>query len=63
MVLGTQLKQLLDKIVTAIGNLAVSGTIGGMSGPISSHPSYKGFEAIKNELDDILSNKHFIEKN
>ena len=62
-VLGTQLMELLDKMVTAIGNLAVSGTIGGMSGPISSHPSYKGFEAIKNELKDILSTKHYIEKN
>ena len=63
LVLGEQLKELLEKMIDAIGNLAVSGTIGGMSGPTKSHPSYKGLEAIKREFKDILSTKHFIENN
>ena len=61
LVLGTQLKELLEKIIIAIGDLAVAGTIGGMSTPVSAHPAYNTtLKPIINEFEQILSDKHFI---
>ncbi len=62
MVLGTQLKELLEKLIDGIGQLNVSGTIAGFSGPISTSPAYNAtVKPLLNELKDILSDKHFIE--
>ena len=63
LVLGKELSDLLEKIIDAIGNLSVGGTIGGMSAPVKGSPAYAGLEKIKNEFKEILSTKHFIEEN
>tara|TARA_B100000073_G_C23736371_1_gene572311 strand:- start:212 stop:1465 length:1254 start_codon:yes stop_codon:yes gene_type:complete len=66
MVLGTQLKETLEKMIDAIGQLFVAGTIGGTSVPVKGggSPGWVQLETqIKTELSQILSDKHFIEKN
>jgi hypothetical protein len=66
LVLGTQLKEALGKIIDAIGLLFVGGTVGGVSLPVnqSNAPGWvKLDKVIRREIDDILSKHHFIESN
>jgi hypothetical protein len=66
MVLGTQLKEVLEKMIDAIGQLFVAGTIGGTSVPVKGggSPGWIQLDTqLRTELSEILSDKHFIEKN
>ena len=66
LVLGTQLVEVIDKLINAIGLLFVGGTVGGISVPInaSNSPGWLDMDKkIRNELSQILSKHHYIEKN
>ena len=64
MVLGTQLVELLEKLIDGIGQLNVAGTIAGFSAPITSSPAYNAtVKPLIRELNQILSKKHYIEPN
>lgn len=66
LVLGTQLKDALDKIIDAIGLLFVGGTVGGVSLPVnqSNAPGWIQLDqTIRREIEQILSKHHYIESN
>lgn len=66
MVLGKELKTVLEGLIDAIGQCFVGGTIGGVSTPISAggSPGWTQLSTkIKTDLAKILSDKHYVEKN
>ena len=65
LVLGNELVALLEKMIEQIGKLFVGATIGGVSTTVdaSGSPGWVQLLQMKNQVKNIISDHHYIEKN
>lgn len=61
LVLGEQLKAVLEEIIDAVSSLKVSGVYPGISGPPDPGTTSK-LSSVKSKVSKILSSKHFIDE-